>query len=79
MIDAELNGKVPEVQNREDILTSNYFSLIKYCTMRTFSHTFLSAARSLKGEQFNIPCIPDKGWYPFTSQKIWYIEVNKYI
>jgi hypothetical protein len=59
MIDAELNGKVPEVQNREDILTSNYFGLIKYCTMRTFSHTFLSAARSLKGEQFNISCIPD--------------------
>ncbi|MFW6002668.1 MAG: hypothetical protein ACOCQD_04945 [archaeon] len=59
MIDAELKGKIPEVQNREDILTSNYFGLLKYCTMRTFSHVFLSAARNLEGKQFNISCIPD--------------------
>jgi hypothetical protein len=30
MLQAELHGKLPEVERKEDVLTSNVFGMIKY-------------------------------------------------
>ena len=40
MIDAEINGKLPEVHHFEDILTSCYFGLVKYCSIMVLKEFF---------------------------------------
>jgi hypothetical protein len=52
MIEAEIKGKVPEVQNKEDILTSNVFGLLKYLNQRDLILQILYQARTLSGKSF---------------------------
>lgn len=56
MIQAELKGKVPEVQNMEDVLTSNVFGLLKYISRSDVFVRILSYARSLSGKSL-LDCI----------------------
>ncbi|WP_292466693.1 hypothetical protein [Methanolobus sp.] len=52
MIDAEINGKLPEVHNLEDALTSCYFGLIKYCSITVLNNFFINTLKNIDGQQF---------------------------
>lgn len=47
MIEAHLRGKIPEIANREDCLTSMVFGLLKYAPMRPILRSFLGRASLL--------------------------------
>ncbi len=51
MIDAEVKGKLPEIHHLEDVFTSCYFGLIKYCSSDVLNRYFLSALKNLKDQQ----------------------------
>jgi len=45
MIQAELRGKLPEIENKEDILTSNIFGMLKYLPPQKGIFRILEAAK----------------------------------
>lgn len=53
MIEAEINGKLPEVHHFEDVLTSCYFGLVKYCSIMVLKEFFLESVKDLNGRQFD--------------------------
>jgi len=56
MIQAEMKGKVPGVQNMEDVLTSSVFGLLKYITKPSILIHILSYAKTLMGKSL-LDCI----------------------
>jgi hypothetical protein len=52
MLEAEIKGKLPEVQRREDILTSNVFGLLKYVRNNIPVLSILDHAKTLCGRKF---------------------------
>ncbi len=58
MIQAELKGKLPEVENSEDVLTSNIFGLLKYVSKDVFLE-ILSHAKTLSEKKF-LDCVEHK-------------------
>ena len=55
MIQAELKGKVPEVENKEDVLTSNVFGLIKYLPPKEGLLKILEAAKDYSDNRKTLP------------------------
>ena len=60
MIQAELHGKLLEIENSEDILTSNVFGLLKYLPHDVFLN-ILNRAETLSGRKFDFDL---KGYIP---------------
>jgi hypothetical protein len=56
MLQAEIRGKLPEVQNAEDVLTSNVFGLLKYISQKDLLINILACARTITGKVF-LECI----------------------
>ena len=52
MLEAEIKGKLPEVQNREDVLTSNVFGLLKFVRNNIPILSILNRAKSHCGRKF---------------------------
>ena len=52
MLQAEIKGKLPEIQNAEDVLTSNVFGLLKYISQKDLLINMLACARTIKGKGF---------------------------
>lgn len=50
MIDAELHGKIPELENSEDLLTSSVFGMLKYFQGSTVLFKILNQAKGLSGQ-----------------------------
>lgn len=57
MIDAEIKGKLPEVQHFEDVLTSCYFGLIKYCSTSVLKDFFLDSVKCSNGHHIDFKSI----------------------
>lgn len=51
MIDAELKGKLPEVENKEDVLTSTIFGMLKHLTENQILSNILQNAISPSGHK----------------------------
>jgi len=51
MIQAEMKGKVPEVEGMEDVLTSNVFGLLRYVHNPAVLFRILDQARTLSGRR----------------------------
>ncbi len=52
MIEAEINGKLGEVENKEDVLTSNVFGLLKYIHNNRILVKILENAKNIDGRRF---------------------------
>jgi hypothetical protein len=53
MIQAELKGKLPEVENMEDVLTSNVFGLLNFLSFKEGLYSIIKDARNLDGDSFD--------------------------
>jgi hypothetical protein len=51
MLQAEMKGKVPEVEGKEDVLTSNVFGLLRYVHNPDVLRRILDQARALSGQK----------------------------
>ncbi|MFC1818921.1 hypothetical protein ACFL0B_07495 [Thermodesulfobacteriota bacterium] len=52
MIEAEIKGKLPEVENKEDVLTSSTFGMLKYILDNTVLINILKYAKTINGKSF---------------------------
>ena len=52
MIEAEIKGKLPEVENKEDVLTSSTFGMLKYISDNNVLINILKYAKTTNGKNF---------------------------
>jgi len=73
MIQAELHGKLPEVENKEDCLTSMVFGLISYLDFRDCMLKFLRKTRDYSKERKSMVdrCPSDLNYYGMKKIIFW--------
>lgn len=76
MPQAEMKGKIPEVQNMEDILTSNVFGLLRYITHKDVLLEILGRARTLFGKSL-LECI-DFNLKKYTPEFVFWENIGIY-
>ena len=53
MIEAEIKGKLPEVENKEDVLTSSTFGMLKYISDNSVLINILKYAQTINEKSFH--------------------------
>lgn len=73
MFEAEIKGKIPEIENMEDILTSTVFGLMKYVSEKKFLLNIINQAKTIFDESLEDCCTIDL--YNYTPEIIFWKKI----
>jgi hypothetical protein len=76
VFEAEIKGKIPEIENMEDILTSTVFGLLKYISEKKVLLSIINQAKTISDEKFQDCC--DIDLFKYTPEIIFWKNIPIY-